>query len=177
MRQLNLTTILLGMSTLILALVSFNLYFSNKDTQEANERLKEQIERLEMDAGETEAIYSETEAFLDALFEGKALDYFTESYRTEVEEEMAEEESMYEDDQSSTEELEIFNISVRPQEEGYKVYAIYRVILAGVGDEQQRVMYLMSQLEWIQEDGWKVDSHDLEPLVSGESVEQTIGTK
>lgn len=177
MRQLNLATILLGMSTLALALVSFNLYFSNKDTQEANERLKEQIERLEMDAGETEAIYSETEAFLDALFEGKALDYFTESYRTEVEEEMAEEESMYEEDQSSTEELEIFNISVRPQEEGYKVYAIYRVTLAGVGEEQQRVMYLMSQLEWVQEDGWKVDSHDLEPLVSGESVEQSLGTE
>ncbi len=177
MRQINLATILLGMSTLILALVSFNLYFSNKDTQEANERLKEQIERLEMDAGETEAIYSETEAFLDALFEGKALDYFTESYRTEIEEEMAEEESMYEDDQSSTEELEIFNISVRTQEEGYKVYAIYRVTLAGVGEEQQRVMYLMSQLEWVQENGWKVDSHDLEPLVSGESVEQSLGTE
>ena len=177
MKQLNLTTILLGMSTLILALVSFNLFFSNKDVQEQNERLEEQIERLEMDAGETEDIYSETEAFLGALFEGKALDYFTESYRTEVEEEMADEESMYEEEQSNTEELEIFNISVRPQEEGYKVYAIYRVTLAGVGDEQQRVMYLMSQLEWIQEDGWKVDSHDLEPLVSGESVEQTIGTK
>lgn len=177
MRQLNLAMILLGMSTLLLALVSFNLYFSNKDTQEANERLEEQIERLEMDAGETEQIYSETEAFLGALFEGKALDYFTESYRTEVEEEIADEESMYEDDQSSTEELEVFNISVRPQEEGYKVYAIYRVTLAGVGEEQQRVMYLMSQLEWVQEDGWKVDSHDLEPLVSGESVEQSLGTE
>lgn len=177
MRQLNLATILLGMSTLVLALVSFNLYFSNKDTQEENERLEEQIERLEMDAGETEEIYSETETFLDALFEGKALDYFTASYRTEVEGELTDEESMYEEEQSNAEELEIFNISVRPQEEGYKVYAIYRVTLAGVGDEQQRVMYLMSQLEWVQEDGWKVDSHDLEPLVSGDSIEQTIGTE
>lgn len=177
MRQLNLATILLGMSTLVLALVSFNLYFSNKDIQEANERLKKQIERLEVNAGETEQIYSETEAFLDALFEGKALDYFTESYRTEVEEETADEESMYEEDQSNAEELEIFNISVRPQEEGYKVYAIYRVTLTGVGDEQQRVMYLMSQIEWIQDDGWKVDSHELEPLVSGESVEQAIGNE
>ena len=176
MRQINLATILLGMSTLILALVSFNLYFSNKDTQEANERLEEQIERLEMDAGETEAIYSETEAFLDALFEGKALDYFTESYRIEVENEMTDEESNYEDDQNNTEELEIFNISVRPHD-GYKVYAIYRVTLAGVGEEQQRVMYLMSQIEWVQEDGWNVDSHDLEPLVSGESIEQAIGTE
>ena len=164
------------MSTLVLALVSFNLYFSNKDTIEENERLEEHIEHLEVDAGETEDIYSETEAFLDALFEGKALDYFTESYRTEVEE-IADEEPMYEEEQSNAEELEIFNISVRSQEEGYKVYAIYRVTLTGVGDEQQRVMYLMSQIEWVQEDGWKVDSHDLEPLVSGESVEQTIGTK
>lgn len=177
MKQLNLATILLGMSTLILALVSFNLYFSNKDVQEQNERLEGQIERLEMDAGETEELYSETEAFLDALFEGKALDYFTESYRTEVEEEMMDEESMYEDDQNNTEELEVLNISVRPQEEGYKVYAIYRVTLTGVGEEQQRVMYLMSQIEWLQDDGWKVDSHDLEPLVSGESVEQAIGTE
>ena len=177
MKQLNLATILLGMSTLVLVLVSFNLYFSNKDTQETNERLEEQVERLEMDAGETEEIYSETEAFLDALFEGKALDYFTESYRTEVEGELTDEESMYEDDQSNAEELEIFNISVRSQEEGYKVYAIYRVTLTGVGEEQQRVMYLMSQIEWVQEDGWKVDSHDLEPLVSGESVEQTLGTE
>lgn len=177
MKQLNLATILLGMSTLILALVSFNLYFSNKDKQEENERLEEQIERLEMDAGETEDIYSETEAFLDALFEGKALDYFTESYRTKVEDEMTDEELMYEDDQSNTEELEVFNISVRPQQEGHKVYTIYRVTLTGVGDEQQRVMYLMSQIEWVQDDGWKVDSHDLEPLVSGESVEQAIGTE
>lgn len=177
MRQLNLATILLGMSTLVLALVSFNLYFSNKDTQKENERLEEQIERLEMNAGETEEIYSETEAFLDALFEGKALDYFTEYYRIQVEEEMDEEESMYEEEQSNAEELEIFNISVRPQEEGYKVYAIYRVTLAGVGEEQQRVMYLMSQIEWVHDDGWKVDSHDLEPLVSGETVEQAIGTE
>ena len=177
MRQLNLATILLGMSTLVLALVSFNLYFSNKDTIEENERLEEHIEHLEVDAGETEDIYSETEAFLGALFEGKALDYFTESYRTEVEEEMMDEESMYEDDQNNTEELEVLNISVRPQEEGYKVYAIYRVTLTGVGEEQQRVMYLMSQIEWLQDDGWKVDSHDLEPLVSGESVEQAIGTE
>lgn len=177
MRQLNPATILLGMSTLVLALVSFNLYFSNKDTQESNGRLEEHIERLEMDAGETEEVYSETEAFLDALFEGRALDYFTESYRIEVEEEMMDEESMYEEEQSNAEELEIFNISVRSQEEGYKVYAIYRVTLTGVSDEQQRVMYLMSQIEWVQEDGWKVDSHDLEPLVSGESVEQTMGTE
>lgn len=174
---MNLATILLGMSTLILTLVSFNFYFSNKDIQEENERLEEQIESLEMDAGETEDIYSETESFLSALFEGKALDYFTESYRTEVEEEMMDEESMYEDDQNNKEELEVFNISVRPQEEGYKVYAIYRVTLTGVGDEHQRVMYLMSQIEWLQDDGWKVDSHDLEPLVSGESVEQALGTE
>lgn len=177
MKQLNLTTILLGMSTLILALVSFNLFFSNKDIQKANERLEAQVARLEMEAGETEDIYSETEAFLDALFEGEALDYFTESYRTEVEGKLTDEESMYEEQQSNAEELEIFNISVRSQEEGYKVYAIYRVTLAGVGEEQQRLMYLMSQLEWVQEDGWKVDSHDLEPLVSGESVEQTLGTE
>lgn len=177
MRQLNLATILLGMSTLILALVSFNLYFSNKDTQEENERLEEEVARLKMDAGETEEIYSETETFLDALFEGKALDYFTEPYRIEVESEMTDEESNYEDDQNNTEELEIFNISVRPQEEGYKVYAIYRVTLSGVEEEQQRVMYLMSQIVWVQEDGWKVDSHELEPLVSGESVEQAIGTE
>ena len=177
MRQLDLATILLGMSTLVLALVSFNLYFSNKDTQKENKRLEEQVARLEMDAGETEEIYSETEAFLDALFEGKALDYFTDSYRTEVEGELTDEESMYEEEQSNAEELEIFNISVRLWEEGYKVYAIYRVTLAGVGDKQERVMYLMSQIEWVQEDGWKVDSHDLEPLVSGESVEQTLGTE
>lgn len=177
MKQLNLATILLGMSTLILALVSFNLYFSNKDIKEENEGLEEQIEHLEMDTSETADIYSETEEFLSALFEGKALDYFTESYRTEVEEEMMDEESMYEDDQNNKEKLEVFNISVRPQEEGYKVYAIYRVTLTGVGDEQQRVMYLMSQIEWLQDDGWKVDSHDLEPLVSGESVEQAIGTE
>lgn len=177
MRQLNLTTILLGMSTLILALVSFNLYFSNKDIQEEKARLEEQIERLEVDASDTAELYSETEAFLGALFEGKALDYFTESYRTEVEDDLTDEEAMYEDDQSNTEELEVFNISVRSQEEGFKVYAIYRVTLTGVGDEQQRVMYLMSQIEWIQDDGWKVDSHDLEPLVSGESVEQALGTE
>ncbi|MDE0583258.1 hypothetical protein ON064_09435, partial [Planococcus sp. A6] len=136
--------------------------------------------RLSAKEKQSEALYTQTEAFIEATFEGDALRYFTEAYRSEVEGEVAEAETMHGHSRSNTEDLEIFNISVRPTEEEFQVYAIYRITLTGVDGEMetpgsQRVMYLMSQMRWIEEQGeWKVEAHDLEPLTSGEEFEEAI---
>ncbi|MGB6406367.1 MAG: hypothetical protein WBF39_02760 [Planococcus donghaensis] len=165
---------------MVLVLISFNLYFSKQDVEQENKRLTEQVERLSAKEKQSEALYTQTEAFVEATFEGDALRYFTESYRSEVEDEVAEAETMHGHSRSNTENLEIFNISVRPVEEGFQVYAIYRITLTGVDGElespgSQRVMYLMSQMHWIEEQGeWKVEAHDLEPLTSGEEFEEAI---
>ena len=180
MKQMNGQMILLGALVLIFALISFNLYFSKQDVEQENERLTEQVERLSAKEKQSEALYTQTEAFVEATFEGDALRYFTESYRSEVEDEVAEAETMHGHSRSNTENLEIFNISVRPVEEGFQVYAIYRITLTGVDGElespgSQRVMYLMSQIHWIEEQGeWRVEAHDLEPLTSGEEFEEAI---
>ena len=180
MKQMNGQTILLGALVLVLALVSFNLYFSKQDVEQENKRLTEQVERLTAKETQSEALYTQTEAFVEATFEGDSLRYFTESYRSEVEDEVAEAETMHGHSRSNTENLEIFNISVRPVEEGFQVYAIYRITLTGVDGElespgSQRVMYLMSQMHWIEQQGeWRVEAHDLEPLTSGEEFEEAI---
>lgn len=180
MKQINGQTILLGALVLVFALISFNLYFSKQDTEKENQRLSEQVERLTKKEVQSEALYTQTEDFIEATFEGDALRYFTESYHSEVEDEVAEAESMHGHSRSHTEDLEIFNISVRPVEEGFHVYAIYRITLTGIEGEletaaAQRVMYLMSRIDWIEEQGeWKVDAHDLEPLTSGEEFEEAI---
>lgn len=180
MKQMNGQTILLGALVLVFALVSFNLYFSKQDVEQENERLTDQVECLSAKEKQSEALYTQTEAFIEATFEGDALRYFTESYRSEVEDEATEAETMHGHSRSNTENLEIFNISVRPAEEGFQVYAIYRITLTGVDGElespgSQRVMYLMSQMNWIEEQGeWKVAAHDLEPLTSGEEFEEAI---
>lgn len=180
MKQMNGQTILLGALVLVFALISFNLYFSKQDVKQENERLTDQVEHLSAKETQSEALYTETEAFIEATFEGDAFRYFTESYRSEVEDEVAEAETMHGHSRSNTADLEIFNISVRPADEGFQVYAIYRITLTGVEGEletpgSQRVMYLMSQIRWIEEQGeWKVDAHDLEPLTSGEEFEEAI---
>lgn len=180
MKQMNGQTILLGALVLVFALVSFNLYFSKQDAEQENQRLTEQVERLSAKEKQSEALYTQTEAFIEATFEGEALQYFTDSYRLEVEDEVKEAETMHGHSRSNTEDLEIFNISVRSTEEGFQVYAIYQITLTGVDGElespgSQRVMYLMSQMNWIEEQGeWKVDAHDLEPLTSGEEFEEAM---
>ncbi len=180
MKQMNGQTILLGALVLVLVLVSFNLYFDKQDVEQENQRLTEQVEHLSAKEKQSEALYTQTETFIEAIFEGDALRYFTESYRSEVEDEVTEAETMHGHSRSNTADLEIFNISVRPREEGFQVYAIYRITLTGVEGEleslgRQRVMYLMSQMNWVEEQGeWKVDAHDLEPLTSGEEFEEAI---
>jgi len=73
-------------------------------------------------------------------------------------------------------ELEVYNISVRKQEDSYTVYALYKVTLTGIDEEfvnpwDQPLLFLMSTITWVTEDGeLKVDAHDLEPLVSAEQV-------
>ena len=180
MKQINGQTVLLGALVLVFALVSFNLYFSKQDAEKENERLTDQVESLSAKETQSEALYSHTEDFIEATFEGDSLRYFTESYRSEVEDEVVEAETMHGHSRSNTEDLEIFNISVRPAEEGFQVYAIYRITLTDVDGEletpsSQRVMYLMSQMDWMEEQGeWKVDTHDLEPLTSGEQFEEAM---
>ena len=75
MKQMNGQTILLGALVLVLALVSFNLYFSKQDAEQENQRLTKQVEHLSAKEKQSEALYTQTEAFIEATFEGDALRY------------------------------------------------------------------------------------------------------
>jgi len=140
------------------------------------------MEKVEASKKQEKEVFTQTERFLTDSLQGGAIDYFTTRYRKEVEQTLAENETSEDVDVSKMKELEIYNISVREQEDSYKVYAIYKATLTGIDDEfvnpgDQPLLILMSRITWINEDGeLKVDAHDLEPLVSGEQVIQEISS-
>ncbi|MGK7379796.1 hypothetical protein ACSFXN_18420 [Planococcus sp. 1R117A] len=180
MQRLDLRIILLGMAVLILAIISFNLYMSSSETKEENEELKEEVERLRSVQSMEQAIYTRTEDFLRATLEGGSIDFFSNAFRKETEQQLKESEDLHDGSRSQMENFEIFNISVRQENEAYQVYAIYKVNLTGIDGEfenpgQQPLLYLTSRIKWIEEEGeWRVDAHELETLASGEEVEEAI---
>ena len=179
MRKLDLRIILMGIAILALALISFNLYLASSEAKEENHLLKEEVERLKTVQSTEQAIYTRTEDFLEATLEGGSIDFFSAAYREEAEAELGGGKDFH-GSRSQMENFEVFNISVREEEDGYGVYAIYKVSLTGVDGElespdEQSLLYLTSRIQWIQEDGeWKVDAHDLQPLASGQEVEEAL---
>lgn len=180
MEKLDLRTILLVLAVLALGIISFNQYLSLKDEQSENEQLTKEVERLKTVQSQEQAIYSRTEDFLQATLEGGSIDYFSVDLTKKTEAELDEDHHLHAGSRSQMEDFEIFNISVQQKEEAYQVYAIYKVALTGVDGElayagDQPLLYLTSRIMWIEEDGeWKVDAHDLQPLVSGEEVTEAI---
>lgn len=179
MRKLDLRIVLMGMAVLALALISFNLHLASSEAKEKNEALKEEVERLKTVQSTEQAIYTRTEDFLQATLEGGSIDFFSAAFRKEAEATLGEGEDLH-GSRSQMENFEIFNISVRAEDEGYRVYAIYKVSLTGVEGElenpgEQPLLYLTSRIQWIEEEGeWKVDAHELQPLVSGQEAEEAL---
>jgi len=180
MQRLDLRIILLGIAILILAIVSFNLYLSSNETKEENKELKEEVERLKTVQSMEQAIYTRTEEFLQATLKGGSIEFFSDAFREEAEQQLEQDEALHDGSRSQMENFEIFNISVRQMNEAYQVYAIYKVSLTGIEGElenpgQQPLLYLTSRIKWIEEEGeWRVDAHELETLASGEEVEEAI---
>lgn len=180
MAKLDLRTILLVLTVLVLGLISFNQTLSLKDERKENEQLAKEVERLKTVQSQEQAIYSRTEEFLLATLEGGSIDYFSAEMTGKAESELTEENHLQDGSRSQMEDFEIFNISVQQKEEAYQVYAIYKVALTGVDGEleypgDQPLLYLTSRITWIEEDGeWKVDAHELQPLASGEEVTEAI---
>lgn len=179
MRKLDLRIILMGMVVLALALISFNLYLASSEAKEENKVLKEEVERLKTVQSTEQAIYTRTEDFLEATLEGGSIDFFSAAFKEQAEADLEEGEDLH-GSRSQMQNFEIFNISVRPEKEGYQVYAIYKVSLTGIEGEldspgEQPLLYLTSRIRWIEEEGeWKVDAHDLQPLASGQEVEEAL---
>ena len=180
--RLKLVNILLIVLVVALALVLFNVFATNQDLKRKNADLSNDVEKVEELKKEEKEVFTQTERFLTDSLQGGAMDYFTTRYRKEVEQTLSENETSEDVDVSEMKELEIYNISVRKQEDSYKVYALYKATLTGIDDEfvnpgDQPLLILMSTITWIIEDGeLKVDAHDLEPLVSGEQVIQEISS-
>ena len=173
---MKLVNILLIVLVVALALVLFNLFAANQDLKRKNTDLSKDIQKVEATKDQEKEVFTQTERFITDSLQGGAIDYFSTRYRKEVEQTLSENESSEDVDVSEMKELEIYNISVRQQEDSYKVYALYKATLTGIDDEfvnpgDQPLLILMSTITWINEDGeLKVDAHDLEPLVSGEQV-------
>ena len=180
--RLKLVNILLIVLVVALSLVLFNVFAANQDLKRKNVDLSNDVEKIEASTTEEKEVFTQTERFLTDTLQGGSMDYFTARYRKEVEQTLSENETSQDVDVSEMKELEIYNISVRKQEDSYKVYALYKATLTGIDDEfvnpgDQPLLILMSTITWTNEDGeLKVDAHDLEPLVSGEQVIQEIAS-
>jgi flagellar basal body-associated protein FliL len=180
--RLKLVNILLIVLVVALSLVVFNVVAANQELKQKNANLSNDVEKVEASKTEEKEVFTRTERFLTETLQGGSIDYFTARYRKEVEQTLSENETSQDVDVSETKDLEIYNISVRKQEDTYKVYALYKATLTGVDDEfvnpgDQPLLILMSTITWINEDGeLKVDAHDLEPLVSGEQVIQEMAS-
>lgn len=175
-----LSTILLLIGMVATLVLSFNLWSSNKELKDKNRQLANTLEQMEAVASEEKELFTKTESFLKDSMQGKAMDYFSEGYKTEVEDIIDSDENHQDGAISEMEEIEVYNISVREQKEQFRVYAIYKVTLTGIDDEfekpgDQPVLFLMSTIDWVKEDDtYKVDHHTLEPLTSAEQAVTNI---
>ena len=174
-----LLSILLLIGIVAALLLAFNLWSSNKELKNKNNELLKTVEQMKLLAREEDELFTKTESFLHDSMQGKAMEYFTKRYQKEAQE-MLDAGEFSGGSISEMKEIEVFNISVRKQEKDMRVYAIYKVTLTGIEGEfvkpgDQSVLFLMSTIDWIKEDGeYKVDNHTLEPLSSAEEVVKKI---
>ncbi|WP_017380617.1 hypothetical protein [Paenisporosarcina sp. TG-14] len=174
--RLKLVNVLLIVLLVGLSLVLFNVGAANQDLKQKNTDLSHDVEKIKSSDTEEKEIFTKTESFITDTLQGGSIDYFTKRYRKEAEQIMSDNETNQDTNVSKMKDLEIYNISVRKQEDTYKVYVLYKATLTGIDEElvkpgDQPLLILMSTVTWIHEGGeLKVDDHDLEPLVSGEQV-------
>jgi len=157
-------------SVLLLFLLAFGIVFFItvvSDLREENNNLTEELNNIKDANSMNQEVYQKTESYLQALMEGDASRYVTDRFKREAEE--LDTGSSHET--AELEELEIYNISVRPQDDGnYTAYAIYLAQLGGVdvGAEnpaEYRSMLLTTKIIFEEEDGeMKVDNSELQPI-------------
>ena len=174
-----LLSILLLIGIVAALLLAFNLWSSNKELNNKNNQFSKTIEQMKLVAREENELFTKTESFLNDSMQGKAMDHFTKRYQKEAQE-MIDVGEFAGGSISEMKEIEVFNISVRKQDQDMRVYAIYKVTLTGIEGEfvkpgDQSVLFLMSTIDWVKEnEEYKVDNHTLEPLSSAEEVVKKI---
>ncbi|MGE6489732.1 hypothetical protein [Paenisporosarcina sp. NPDC076898] len=180
--RLNVMHLILMFLVVGLLIAVFNLWATNHDLKQKNANLSNNVEKYKAYEDEEKEVFTQTEQFLTDTLQGGSIDYFTKRYRKEVEQTLTENETSKDVDISEMKDLEIYNISVRKQDDTYRVYAIYKVTLTGIDEEfvnpgDQPVLILTSKITWINENGeLKVDAHDLESFTSGEQAIQEISS-
>jgi len=163
-RQLNWLSI-----ALLFVLVLGGVFVINiiLDLRTENNQLTQELNNIEDANAMNSEVFQKTESYLNALMQGDAARFLTDRYRNEAEQ--------YNTGSSHTtadlEELDIYNISVRPQDDGtYLAYAIYLAQLGGVDTEVEnpahyRSMLLTTKITFVEEDGeMKVDDSQLQPI-------------
>lgn len=174
--RLKLVNVLLIVLVVALILILFNVGATTEDLKQQNADLSKRVEQIKVADQQEKDVFTQTERFLTDTFQGGSIAYFTKRYKKEAEQIMSGDDTHQDGSISQMKELEVYNISVRKQEESYTVYALYKVTLTGIDEEfvnpgDQPLLFLMSTITWVTEDGeLKVDAHDLEPLVSAEQV-------
>ncbi|GGJ77371.1 hypothetical protein [Virgibacillus salexigens] len=167
-KKLNVLSVLLLFVIAIASVIVINLV---SDLKEENKELTQELENLKNADSMSQEVYQQTEHYLKALMDGDASKYLTDRFKQEAEEM----DSGSSHETADLEELEIYNISVRPQDDdSYMAYAIYLAQLGGVDVETEnpahyRSMLLTSKITFKKENGeLKVDNSELQPIETSE---------
>lgn len=165
-QQLNLLSVIL---LFMLVLGSILTFSAISDLKSEKESLEEELENIKDANAMNMEVYEQTEEYLRALMRGNAADFLTEDYLDEVE--SYDTGSSHET--AHLENLDIYNISVRPNDdETFTVYAIFLAQLGGVGEKTDnpanyRSMLLTTKLQFVPENGeYKVNDSVLQPIES-----------
>jgi len=163
-KQLNILSIILLFAIAIGSVIFINLV---SDLKEKNTELTKELDNIKVTNSMNQEVYQQTERYLNALMKGDASRYLTDRFKREAEEM----DTGSSRETAELEELEIYSISVRPQDDGsYMAYAIYLAQLGGVDVDTEnpahyRSMLLTSKIYFKKEDGeMKVDNSELQPI-------------
>lgn len=161
-KQLNWLSVSLLFVVVIGGILSFNII---TDLRNENSQLTQELNNIKDANSMNSEVFQQTESYLHALMQGDAASYLTERYRNEAEQL----NTGTSQETADLKGLDIYNISVRPQDGSYLVYAIY---LAQLGSEVEtgnpahyQSMLLTTKLTFIEENGeMKVDDSELQPI-------------
>lgn len=162
--QLNLLSITL---LFVLVLGGILTFSAVSDLKKEKEALEQELQNMTDANFMNMEVFQQAESYLRALMKGNAADYMTENYIQEVESF----DYGSSNETANLENLDIYNISVRPNEdETFTVYAIFLAQLGGTGERTDnpanyRSMLLTTKLQFVQENGeFKVNDSELQPI-------------
>jgi len=162
--QLNLLSIIL---LFVLVLGGVLTFSAVSDLRSENQELEQELQNIKDANSMNMEVYQQTESYLRALMRGDAADYVTEDYLQEME--TFDYGTNHET--ANLENLDIYNISVRPNED--ETFTVYAIFLAQLGGTEERTdnpanyqtMLLTTKLQFIQENGeFRVNNSELQPI-------------